>query len=173
MVSAIGARRRLQALANRGWSAGAIGREGLGISASQAARVLDGAGQVSPGLAAIVAGAYDALWTRKPPQATATQRDAARAQQERAERAGWAPPLAWDDDELDEPGAVPAEGWRRSDRTTIRSADLVEDARFVREAGGYRTQAEVAMRLGVSRDRLDHAYIRAGDRQAETEREAG
>jgi hypothetical protein len=37
-----------------------------------------------------------------------------------------------------------------------RSADLAEDARFLREHGGYRRAGirEVALRLGVSRERL-------------------
>jgi hypothetical protein len=85
----------------------------------------------------------------------------------------WALPMAWDEEALDDPDAGAAEGWRRSERTTIRSADLAEDAEFVRLAGGCRTQNEVAVRLGVSRDRLDHACMRAGGRPAANEREAG
>jgi len=49
----------------------------------------------------------------------------------------------------------------------------VEDAEFVRQHGGYHSLNERAMRLGVSRDRLEHAYMRAGRRQAlAEEREA-
>jgi hypothetical protein len=86
---------------------------------------------------------------------------------------GWPSPLAWDEDgEIDDPAAGPAEWWRRSGRTTIPSAELVEDAEFAR-ATGYRSLNERAMRPGVSLDRLEHAYMRAGRRQALAEREAG
>jgi DNA-binding transcriptional regulator YdaS (Cro superfamily) len=41
--------------------------------------------------------------------------------------------------------------------------DIVEDAQFVRDHGGYRhaDNTQIAMRLGVSRDQLDQAYSRA------------
>jgi hypothetical protein len=40
--------------------------------------------------------------------------------------------------------------------------DIVEDAQFVRDHGGYRDadNTQIAMRLGVSRDQLDQAYCR-------------
>ena len=82
-------------------------------------------------------------------------------------------PLAWDEPEIDDPAAWPAEGWRRGGRTTAPAEQLVEDAEFVRQHGGYHSLNERAMRLGVSRDRLEHAYMRAGRRQALAEREAG
>ena len=41
--------------------------------------------------------------------------------------------------------------------------DIVEDAQFVRDHGGYRDadNTQIAMRLGVSRDQIDQAYCRA------------
>jgi len=175
MATGIGARRRLQALAHRGWSGAAIERAGLGISATEADLVLQGRPGVTQELADRIAAAYELLWDRRPAQTTASQRAEASAQQARAERAGWPPPLAGDEDgEIDDPNAGPAPGWRRSGRQTIPSAELVEDAEFVRRHGGCRSLKERAMRLGVSRDRLEHAYARAGRRQAAgTEREAG
>jgi hypothetical protein len=40
--------------------------------------------------------------------------------------------------------------------------DIVEDAQFVRDHGGYRDadNNQIAMRLGVSRDQLDQAFCR-------------
>ena len=73
MTTATGARRRLQALANRGWSATAIGGQGLGVSAAQAKRVMERGGPVTPELAERVAAAYDVLWNRPPPQRTGGQ----------------------------------------------------------------------------------------------------
>ncbi len=48
-------------------------------------------------------------------------------------------------------------------RDHLTDTDIAEDARWVREHGGYRlaTLAEVAVRLGVSRAALDKALERA------------
>ena len=91
------------------------------------------------------------------------------AHQEHAQRHGWAPPLAWDDDEIDLDDARPADGWQRAGRHTTRAAELVEDAEFVREVGGYRLAGNgaVAMRLGVPRARLEKALERARTRSRE------
>lgn len=160
--SAVGLRRRLQALAARSWSPQAIQKE-TGIPARLIKRELDGYDDLSPNLAGDVAAAYDRLWDRDPPTATSAEREDAAATAAHAARSGWAPPMAWDDDLIDVPAAQPELGWRRPGRRNLRSADIVEDAEFVRERGGYRdaTPDQVAMRLGIKRDRLDKAYVRA------------
>ena len=129
--------------------------------------------QVTAATARAVRELYDELWDVPPGESTHRARISASRAHNYARARDWALPMAWDDEALDDPDAGLAEGWRRSDPTTIRSADLAEDAEFVRSAGGCRTQNEVALRLGVSRDRLDHACMRAGARQAANEREAG
>jgi hypothetical protein len=170
--SAAGTQRRIQALMARAWSPNAIEKVSE-VPAASIRRALADRQSIAPELAADVARAYDALWNKEPPRATAWDRSAADAHQEHAHRAGWAPPMAWDDAEIDLPDARPAEGWRRTGRHTTPAADLVEDAAWVREQGGYRlaSNSEVAMRLGVSRDLLEHAYHR--QRAREADREAG
>jgi hypothetical protein len=160
--SAIGAQRRLRALAARSWSPEAIEKE-TGIPAQFIRRELDGHDDLAPNLAGAVAAAYDRLWDRDPPTVTWADRETAAATAARAARSGWAPPMAWDDDRIDVPGARPERGWRPGRGINRRAADLVEDAEFVREHGGYRdaSTVQVAMRLGIRRDRLDQAYIRA------------
>ena len=56
----------------------------------------------------------------------------------------------------------PMEGWRRSTRRTVRAADLVEDAEFVRQVGGYEQASVgvVARRLGVTQAALEKALSR-------------
>lgn len=158
--SAVGTQRRLRALAARSWSPRAIEQE-TGIPAWLVKRELDGHDDLVPNLADAVAAAYDRLWDRRPPAITRADREANDAVAARAAARGWAPPLAWDDDQIDLPDGRPARDWRRF-RRTYRAADLVEDAEFVREHGGYRdaTTTEVAMRLRIRRDRLDQAYLR-------------
>jgi hypothetical protein len=160
--SGIGAQRRIRALMARAWSPEAI-EHAAGLPAADARRVLADHRDISPELAAAVARAYDQLWDTELPRGTAAERAAADAHQEHAERCGWPPPMAYDDDTIDQPDGDPAPGWKRTGRTTIPAADLAEDARWVREHGGYRhaSLAEVAVRLGVSRAALDKALERA------------
>lgn len=168
--SPTGTRRRLQALAARSWSPQALARE-TGISARLISRELDGYDDLDPRTAGAVAEAYDRLWDRPAPAATAADRSAAAETFGRAARSGWAPPMAWDDDVIDLPGGQPAQGWRRSQSNRWRAVDLVEDADFVQQFGPRdATVDEVAYRLGVKRNRLDQAYTRARRYAARTAR---
>ena len=166
-----GTQRRLQALMSRGWSPETIERA-IGLPAMESARALEDRRGISAEAAKRVAAAYDRLWDRPPPQLTDHDRKLAETAAARARARRWPPPLAWDDDQLDRDDATPAPGWRRSDGKQLRSAALAEDAAFVRDNGGYRnaTTTQVAMRLGVSRARLEKALSRT--RQAEQDREA-
>ncbi len=157
----VGTQRRLQALMSRSWSLRAIAQAG-GLRAPQLERALENPATITPKLAADVSAAYDRLWDATPPQATQAERDAGEAAADLARTRGWAPPLAWEDDQIDKPGARPVEDWQRSARVSIPSADLAEDADFVRGMGGYAGAdvGVVAMRLGVSRARLEKAISR-------------
>lgn len=163
-----GTQRRLQALARRGWSPYAIQRA-TGIPAADIVAAIHDRRETWHGLDRHVAAAYDLLWNRRPPHAT--ERERARADQVRsdAEQRQWPPPMAWDDDIIDMPGGRPAPGWEPSPRSRHRSADLVEDAAFVREHDGYRNASmrQIAERLGVTHPVLAKAHERAADREAE------
>lgn len=163
--SAIGARRRLRALAVRSWSPQAIERA-TGLPSLVTEAVIGsrrGISRVNPALARTVSAAYDQLWDRDPPTETAAQREAAEMTRAHAVSRGWAPPLAWDDYQIDRDDGQPAPKWKPGNRTTRRATDLVEDAEFVRQNDGYRDASigQIAMRLGVSRDCLEHAHVRA------------
>jgi hypothetical protein len=166
-----GTQRRLRALMSRGWSPETIERA-TGLPALESARALEDRRGISAEAATRVSAAYDRLWDRPPPQGSDDDRELAAAAAARARHRGWAPPLAWDDEDLDRDSAAPAPGWRRTGSKQIRSFALAEDATFVREHGGYRraTNKQVAMRLGVSPARLEKAVSRAA--QAEYDREA-
>jgi hypothetical protein len=183
--SAEGTCRRLRALVARSWSPRALEKE-TGIPAQVIRRELDGHDDLAPNLPTAVAAAYDRLWDQRPPAETAAERHDAEAAAAHAARKGWAPPMAWDDDLIDLPDAQPAAGWRRGWSTQRRAVDLVEDVEFLRDRGGYRDAGRnlIAARLGVTRDRIDTAYLRARRyaardaasreaREAEPEAEAG
>jgi hypothetical protein len=173
--STTGARRRLRALAARSWSPQAIEAE-TEIPAALMESVLGSYRDVSPDLVQAITAAYDQLWDRDPPTATRDQREAAEKARSLAAAKGWAPPLAWDEDQLDRSKGRPAPDWKPRKRTTRRAVDIAEDAEFIREHGGYHDASinQIAMRLGISRDRFEHAYTRARhyaarDSQAEAE----
>lgn len=96
-----GSIRRLQALHARGWSFSAIGRV-LGCSHQNISQILSERALLHPKTAQKVANVYEALWDRQPPLRTPWERNAAVRALNRARRHGWAPPLAWDDIDLDE-----------------------------------------------------------------------
>lgn len=168
--SPVGARRRLRALAARAWWPDAIERA-TGLPAAQIHRGLDGY-DITPDLAAAVSDAYERLWDRNPPIVGPQDRQAADEARAQAASRNWAPPMAWDDDQIDLPHGSPAKGWKPR-RSTRRAVDLVEDAEFLREHGGLKDASvrEVAIRLGVTRERLAQAYVRSR-RYAESHAEA-
>ncbi|WP_159622692.1 helix-turn-helix domain-containing protein [Ruania rhizosphaerae] len=81
-------------------------------------------------------------------QALSMRPGASRITRNRAARKGWAGPLAWDDDTIDNPDATP-EGVRRPvDDVTGARADRVEQVRHLTAEG--RTDREIAHELGVT-----------------------
>ena len=62
----------------------------------------------------------------------------------------------------------PGQESRGIDARDVRPGDIIWNPH-----GGYHSLNERAMRPGVSRDRLEHAYMRAGRRQVLAQREAG
>lgn len=77
-----------------------------------------------------------------------------RAWCDRSARAGWAPPMAWDDETIDDPAASPANGMDRK-----RGVDLDEWLHLVR-SGEHPDRA--ARRCGVSLNTVEVAAHRAG-----------
>jgi hypothetical protein len=168
LVDITGTRRRAQALAATGWSQARLARE-LGLTAANFCAMLR-RDQVTAATARAVGELYDRLWNRPPPEHDQRTRIAVARARNRAEREGWAPPLAWDDDQIDDPGAEPAEGWKRPARRTRPSAELAEDAEEVMRREGY-TREHAAVRLGVSLGALERA-LNVTRRAAELEHEA-
>jgi hypothetical protein len=108
-VDATGMVRRMQALACMGWSFQTTAkRAGLGRGRDIAARAT-----VTRATADAVAAAYEEMWATPPRPATREERIVVAKTKARAFREGWAPPLAWDDDDIDNPDARPAE-WKEA-----------------------------------------------------------
>lgn len=106
-VPAIGSVRRAQALAANGWSMAEIARQ-AGLDRSDVARIVkEGRPCVLRRTHDAIRVAYDEIWDQPPPQNTHFQRAAVTKALQLAEQHGWAKPLEWDDDEIDDPRAKP------------------------------------------------------------------
>ena len=150
-VDAAGTRRRLQALTFNGWSLTALaGRYGCTLKAVRKMLAYE---RVSVATAAAVRALYDELWDEPPPEGTPFERRAATMARRYARERGWVPPLAWDDDEIDDPAAVPVPGWDtelRPARQPVAGLPAVAAGiRRARERAGL-SQRALAAAVGVT-----------------------
>lgn len=123
LIDGTGTRRRLQALIAVGWTHLALSRE-LGWTNGNFSRLLHGYG--GKGLVQVrtrraVVALYDRLWNITPPGGPDPRAIAL------ARRHGWASPLAFDDEEIDDPNARP-KGIQKSDDDRALDEIAVERA---------------------------------------------
>ncbi len=126
LVPAVGAARRLRALATLGWSTQEMCRRaGFGYQGFYA--VISGKFEtcyVRTWVA--IADLYDELWDQTPPETTKGERISARKTRNLAAQRGWSPPLAWDDDTIDDPRAQPSLGKDKSDVIDVFIENVIE-----------------------------------------------
>ncbi|MFI8528472.1 hypothetical protein ACIGB8_28720 [Promicromonospora sukumoe] len=103
VVDATGTRRRVRALMRLGWPLARIA-SAAGLERHTAAWLVD-AQHVAPSTASAVGRAYDELWDVAPDVSTPKLAAGVSRARRRAESAGWPPPMAWDDDSIDDPAA--------------------------------------------------------------------
>ncbi|QKW31461.1 hypothetical protein HUT11_35450 (plasmid) [Streptomyces seoulensis] len=176
-IDATGTRRRVQALATRGWSKAQQAAE-LGMTVPNFKGRLRG-GRVSARFARAVAGLYDRLWDERPEDHGV---DGWIAERVRccAEEDGWNGPLAWDDDTIDDPSAFPqtdafepvaTKGPNVADRWLMGEAVILDrDSR--REVLRYLfewtndTPEDIAARLDMTSDAASRAWERIKEKAA-------
>jgi transcriptional regulator with XRE-family HTH domain len=154
-----GTRRRLQALVTLGWSQAKLA-DRLGWTPTNLGTLLRG-DRTTAATARKVRALYDELWNQAPPEATHREKIAASRARNHAQKLGWAPPLAWDDDDIDDPSAVPNVGAKASRREA-----LAENAEELISRFGC-TPEVAAERLGIQ-----VGYMQTLRRQASRRREA-
>lgn len=145
-INSTGTTRRLRALGRMGWSSVALGAH-LGVSQQKVCHWQVGrAAFVFEPTARRVARLYDRL--------SMTDGGSRRARL-RAEREGWPPPLAWDDDTIDDPGATPDLGSAEYPNRRVH----VEDVDWLVRTGAGKD--EISARLGVTWESVERACYRA------------
>ncbi|MEA5454488.1 hypothetical protein SPF06_07120 [Sinomonas sp. JGH33] len=164
LVDATGTHRRLQALVSIGYSVSRLG-EMLGIDRANMAGPIGRHPQVTAATARKAAALYERLWNvPHEPEGHFERISASRARNHAAAR-GWAPPMAWDDDTIDDPAASPT-GTEQTMRTSAHTSELVEDIEHMLTTGA--SPEEVAHRTGRNPRDLDRILYRAGRRDLAT-----
>lgn len=108
-VDPTGTIRRLRALAAVGWGWTAIAGK-TGIYPEHLWRLSkDVPPKVHRSTAGKITALYDEVWGLEPPRETSAQRHNATYARNIARKRGWAPPMAWDDDGIDDPDAQPSD----------------------------------------------------------------
>lgn len=148
-VPKIGACRRIRALMAIGHRAQDIAAAVPGLNWHNVHNVLNQPGQwITHQRYQQIVTAYDALWSTP---------GTSRHVLSRAAVAGWAPPLAWDDDTIDDPNAYPDLGSPQPGDKQV----YLEDIEFILDDQPLATAAAIAERLGVTKDAVQVACRRA------------
>ena len=160
-IDGTGTARRLQALVAVGWSHGQLARR-LGVAPANFVPKIHGTNQVTVATARAVRELYADLWNRQPNATTPRQRAAITRAKAYAATHGWAPPAAWDDDEIDDPAATPFVGDPKPRRRTSGRPveDVLEDLEFLLDQGVTRTQ--IPDRMQITDSGIGYACQRAG-----------
>ena len=159
-VDGIGLRRRIQALAAIGWSFTQLDRR-LGMEAGYTSNIAR-RGIVRTSTRAKIIALYDQLWNASPPDSTRAERFAKSRALNLAQRNFWPSPLAWDDDEIDDPAAEPHGFVAFREPKARPLADVIEDFEDTRDHhGGLVIVA--AERLGMKPQSLERQLFRARD----------
>lgn len=153
-VDATGSQRRLQALVAIGWTTREITRRLGGSDHGTVTDITSKNNQtIRRATAENIRRIFDELWDKPGPSRISAQRAAKR---------GWVPPLAWDDDTIDDPAAMADLG--EPDVASPRGRNrehVVEDYRDTWDHHlGYLPAA--ATRLGMSEYALEQALRRSG-----------
>lgn len=163
-ADATGTRRRIQALMRNGWSAARLAAR-LGMSREFEA-ILRVRGVVKVSTAKAVAALYDELWDQQAPCLERYDRASSTRARNRAVKAGWPPPAAWDDEGphcIDDPDARSAEGWERRGGVR-RYGVLAEEAAEL--AGHGEIPEMIAARLVASLASVERTLSRAAAKEA-------
>lgn len=143
-VDATGTHRRVQALVAIGWPQAHLANR-IGMQPNNFSRALR-ADQVMARTALAIRAVYAELWNQDPRQHGVDNQAYSRSRNA-ATAAGWPPPAAWDDDEIDLPDATPAtveQKLNSHELAAVRREEILHLASF-----GFDNE-QIASRLGMT-----------------------
>lgn len=115
LVPVLGAQRRVEALQAQGWPGRWLSAK-LGWREQRLQTLLCHQKYVNRSTYQAICRLYDQLWDQRPPMDTPGHRQSVARTVRWAARRGFAPPLAWDDDTIDDPQAKPLHRLNRQTR---------------------------------------------------------
>lgn len=154
LIPQAGTVRRVQALVACGWPQAILARH-IGWTPANFGGLVHGKrGQVTVATAELVRKVYDELWDQPPPAATRWQRSARTRALSVAREYGWAPPMAYDDETIDDPFAEPD-----SAHTNRQVGVDLDEVVWLLDGGTNPTN--IAARMGTTVDAIIRAAHRA------------
>lgn len=122
-IDATGSRRRLQALVAIGWSINRLGQQ-LGVDRGNMGRLFEEEA-ISVRYARAISGLYERCWDTEPDCSSAGELGGVTRAKHIAAKRGWLPPMAWPDEQIDNPDFDPNQFDFDAD---LVADDLVVDA---------------------------------------------
>jgi transcriptional regulator with XRE-family HTH domain len=144
-VDATGSRRRLQALVAVGWSQRRLAAR-LGVSPANMASLMRRP-RVLASRARSIRDLYEELWNTQPQCRSTQERLAVTRARNFAAARGWAKPMDWDDDAIDDPTAAPS---LKDDRSIVDPV-AIERALSGDPVSLTRAEAAEVTRIGTAR----------------------
>lgn len=156
-VDAAGTQRRIQALVCIGWSQSRIG-ERIGMDPQNFNRTIRSA-RVQAETARKIKALYEELWNQPQTGTDWHGKSSATRARNYAKANGWLPPLAWDDETIDDPATQPSVF---EETPMVHGEERIGDVEFLIRTGAGQT--EILSRLGFKNlaalERLCHRYGR-------------
>lgn len=139
-LDATGTKRRVQALACMGWSLERIGREAGIYGRGNMFALLIFHDKVTARVERAVREVYERLWDKEPTWSNISQKGVVTRTKNLAKKRGWAPPLAWDEETIDDPEAKPNWGpppkkYPRNGNRHVVTNEVIEDLEWLRASG--------------------------------------
>lgn len=172
VIDGTGTRRRLQALVAIGWAKSRLA-DRLGWLPGNLGRLIEGSAMVTVATARAVRALYDELWSTAPETPTRYDRASVSRARRLAAARGWQPPMAWDDDTIDEPEVdldetesatdldeIAIERAIAGDRATLTADERLEAIRRMHRAG--LTDRQIGARLGAAASAIADTRRRKG-----------
>ncbi|MGQ3384502.1 hypothetical protein [Glutamicibacter sp. TV12E] len=155
-IDATGTHRRLQALVAIGYSIASLG-DRLDITSSNMTSLMH-RDRVVVSTARKVRSLYSELWDKPNAASEWRQLSAANRARNFATIHGWLPPMAWDDDQIDDPDHQPVMNVPKGNKVEANREAFVEEVEFFADCGdGIES---IATTLDVSPDAVEKRLVR-------------